>query len=1060
MTIFCLLNVLILSFNLYYDASDDICNCGMKTDNMKNKVSKLTQEQWKMLAFLHAAGTPVHIDTAAEISPIKPASLMALIADGIQSGYLLQTQKDLYSLSEEIPTWIESGIRIVAAGEFFPMLLRSIEENNASQSLPPASMAAILEGAGRLYDAAYAYHDAALKYLSEGSADHALQCELSAIELLKRQKPSKDRDKLFISSVIGLSGIYIRISQAHPEIITLLRVAKKLALGMGDKRSSVIIDLHLGRYYFMSNKLSETLDALHKAVKELDGLMDDDMRDQAGQFVGLYYYLQGKYSEASEHLEKAVHTSSNTISGSTDNIQLLFYAFSCACTGQFHKAIGILDAGWRRAFSRSEFEQAFHARAILGYILLMCGRTDEALDHLKASRSHEWKNPNAFGRWITEAGFALESFRSGCIRESYDILRALLSEDFHIRQYPVPAFFEMLAEFDRRKYPAIKDLSYEQERLRILKGPNVHLKGAAFRIMAQNAASSSPANPLIARYLSESEKNLVLSGDPVELAKTYAEFARYYIRRQKKEKASDYAIKAWENFSGLGDIYLPDDIKHLLTGDSKSRPINTVRDDITARLIKMIGDIIPTYDSESLFEKVLSATAGFFNAERSALFFFTKGPANAPTLKASQSISKDEVDAPPFRSALSLIFSARKARVPLCKKLIDKNGAERTALCIPVEAGPDSDGVMYFESFLIEGAITDPSGSVPGLLMDMASDALKKIMGLEAARNMINSLPEKNMHRSRNSSDDEIIAKSSVMTGMLSELDKVASTDASILVTGETGTGKELIARRIHNKSKRNGGPFITVNIAGIPETLIESELFGHEKGAFTGADSRYIGRIEQAHTGTLFIDELGEIPISVQIKLLRVLQDGTFNRLGGGRSIKSDFRLVTATNKDIEAEIEKGGFRRDLFYRINTFHIRVPPLRERQTDIVLISETFIRRFTKEFNKPPVELTREQEEALENYPWPGNVRELRNVIERSILLSERNSINLALPVMQDQQNKDIFSGTPTLDELQRRYIKQVIEMAGGRISGKNGASAILGMKRTTLNARMKKLGIR
>ncbi|HEY9159668.1 MAG TPA: sigma-54 dependent transcriptional regulator [Desulfomonilia bacterium] len=1031
----------------------------MRTENVKKDRTKLTPEQWKMLAFLHIAGTPVHIDTAAAIVQIRPASLMALINDGMQSGYLMETLKDTYSLSPERPDWIESGIRIVATGEFFSSTLRSIEEIHASDQLHPRSIAGILEGAGKLYEAAYAYHGAASKYLSEGISNVALECELSAIDILKKEKPSKDRDALFVSSVLGLSGIYIRISQAHPEIITLLRVAKKLALGMGDKRSSVIIDLHLGRYYFMNNKLSETLDALDNAVRELDVFKDDDMIDQTEQFVGIYYYLKGMYSEASDHLGKAVHSPSVVFPGVADYILILYYAFSCSCTGQFHKAIGVLDAHWRRTFNLSEPEHAYHARAVLGYILIMSGRTEEAISHLKASRSYEWKNPHAFGRWITEAGFAMEAFRSERINEAYDILKNLLTGNFQIRQYPVPAFLEMLAEFDRRKYPAIKGLSFEQERLRILKGLNVHMKGAAFRIMAQNAASASPSSLLIPRYLSESEKYLIMSGDPVELAKTYAEFARYYIRRKKNEKASEYAIKAWENFSGLGDIYLPDDIKQLLTGESKSRPTAVARDDVTARLVKMIGDIIPTYDSDSLFDKVLEAITGFLRAERSALFLFTKGKKNAPILKASRSISRDETDTTLFRSSLSLIFSVRKSKIPASKKLIDNNGAERTSLCIPVEAGPDFDGVMYFESFFIEDTMTDPSGPVQGLLIDIASDAFTKIMRLENARNMTKSLPGKDMSLS-GIKDDEIIASSGVMTTMLYEVDKAASTDASILITGETGVGKELVAKRIHNKSMRAGGPFITVNIAGIPETLIESELFGHEKGSFTGADSRHIGRIELAHTGTLFIDELGDIPLSVQIKLLRVLQDRTFNRLGGARSIKSDFRLVTATNKDIEAEIDKGRFRRDLFYRINTFHIRVPPLRERKTDILLISESFIRRFIKEFNKPSIRLSREQEEALVNYPWPGNVRELRNVIERGILLSDKNSIDLNLPVLHDLKHKDIFSGTPTLDELQRRYIKLVIEMTGGRISGKNGASAILGMKRTTLNARMKKLGIR
>ncbi len=630
---------------------------------MKKDILKFTPEQWQLLAFMHIAAAPVHIDSAATIIPIKPGPLINLINQGMQSGYIFQMQENKYSLSKELTNELDLGIKKIVTRKFLISILESIEERHLEEQLPRESMAAVLEGAGRMYEAAYAYHEIASKDFLAGKAGSALKYEISAINILKGEKASRDRDKLFVSAVLGLSEIYIGISQAHSEIITLLKVAKKIAARMGDRRSSLLIDFHLGRYYFMANKLSGTLDALHKAIEELNEFSDADIRDRTEQFVGLYYYLQGMYGKAAVHLEKTLHSRSNFFMGQTDYILLLYYAFSCACTGQFHKAIGVLDANWRRAFKRSEYEQAFHTRAVLGYILLMSGRTDESLEHLNASKEYAWKDSNAFGKLITEAGFAFEAFRSGRIKESYNILKDFLSGGFYVRQYPVSAFLEMLSEYNRRKYPpVVSGYVFDEESNRIIKGPNIHLKGAALRIMAHDAITASPKSPLIPRYLAESEKLLLESGDPVELARTYVEFSRYLLNRGEKEKASEYAMKAWENFSGLGDLYCPADIKHLLTDDTKEGLILRERGNLTARLMKMVGGIIPSHDTQNLFDQILEAVAGFLKAEKAALLFFDKKKGNAPLVKASRSIAEEEIYAGSFRNSLSLIFTARKEK--------------------------------------------------------------------------------------------------------------------------------------------------------------------------------------------------------------------------------------------------------------------------------------------------------------------------------------------------------------------------------------------------------------
>jgi transcriptional regulator with PAS, ATPase and Fis domain len=287
----------------------------------------------------------------------------------------------------------------------------------------------------------------------------------------------------------------------------------------------------------------------------------------------------------------------------------------------------------------------------------------------------------------------------------------------------------------------------------------------------------------------------------------------------------------------------------------------------------------------------------------------------------------------------------------------------------------------------------------------------------------------------------------------------VALADSSVVILGETGVGKELLAHRIHHVSRRKEGPFVIVDATTIPDELFESELFGYERGAFTGANQPKAGRLELAHNGTLFIDEIGEIPKSLQVKLLRVLQEKTLIRLGGNRIISSNFRLVVATNRDLAAEVSAGRFREDLYFRLNVVAVTLPPLRERTDDIPLLARHFLKNYSAKYNRPAPELTAEDESRLLGYHWPGNIRELQNVMERAMILSANEDLFIDLPAEKGVNARQFFGDHPSMDEMQRRYIRYAIAQTGGKIGGPAGAAAMLGMKRTTLQKRMKKLSI-
>jgi formate hydrogenlyase transcriptional activator len=346
---------------------------------------------------------------------------------------------------------------------------------------------------------------------------------------------------------------------------------------------------------------------------------------------------------------------------------------------------------------------------------------------------------------------------------------------------------------------------------------------------------------------------------------------------------------------------------------------------------------------------------------------------------------------------------------------------------------------------------------------------------------------------------EEIVGRSSALLEVLDKVSLVAKTDASVLISGETGTGKELIARAIHSTSQRHARPLIKLNCAALPVGLVESELFGHEKGAFTGATTRRIGRFELAQGGTIFLDEIGEVPLDVQVKLLRVLQEREFERVGGSKPIKVDVRVIAATNRDLGRAISEGTFREDLYYRLNVFPVQVPPLRDRSEDIPLLVQYFVRRSMARIGRRITRIPNQVMDRLRRYPWPGNIRELENIVERAVILSPREELVIGpevLPAAAPEpthangaapesssaptgatspragdrvpadspaavvSEEPAPAGADALVDVERRHIIEILRRTNWRIEGPSGAAKALGLKSSTLRSRIKKLAIR
>ncbi len=388
-------------------------------------------------------------------------------------------------------------------------------------------------------------------------------------------------------------------------------------------------------------------------------------------------------------------------------------------------------------------------------------------------------------------------------------------------------------------------------------------------------------------------------------------------------------------------------------------------------------------------------------------------------------------------------------------------GGVRAYVCVPLMARGRAIGALLLQSFAPNRyAVED----VP-LLEEVAKQialAVENMRAFEEIARLRAKLEEENRYLQEEIKSDhnfeEIVGQSRAIKELFKAIEAVAPVGATVLITGETGTGKELVARALHNLSPRRGKALIKVNCAALPAGLIESELFGHEKGAFTGAIARKIGRFELAHGGTLFLDEIGDLPLELQPKLLRVLQEGEFERIGASHTITVDVRVIAATNRDLETAIRENRFRSDLYYRLNVFPIRLPPLRERTEDIPLLVRYLTLKYGPLLGKRISNVSPAIMKMLQTYSWPGNVRELENVIERATILSAGAELDLGWwPMTTGSTGR--AGATRTLEEVEREHILAVLELTGWRVSGERGAAGQLGLKPTTLEARMKKLGI-
>jgi transcriptional regulator with GAF, ATPase, and Fis domain len=818
--------------------------------------------------------------------------------------------------------------------------------------------------------------------------------------------------------------------------------------------------------FYFAEQRPKALDALAKGKNAVEDLGDNDILDRAAEFLGLYFYMQGLFPEAILHFERATLIFESLKGDVLHNLSAPFFLGYCATyLGEFNRAIGCLDCNWRLALERSNFAVAATIRAVLGTVLVVISKLREGFAHLEGAMADAVSLKNDLALYFARGGLAYGYFLEGRMADARLMLEKFIeggTTSGIVRQYSSPWYLEMLFTLDRMGYEPLKGFTFHGEMERVMKEPNIHLHGVALRLQASLAMEKKETEARIQPMLEKSEGYLIQAGDPLQLAKTRLEMARLFLRQGDQEKARVLLKKARRGLAGDTDVFFPDELRFLLESKQSTSSDALNQSDLLQRFLTMMDQLFPNMDLETIFTRTVAATNRFFKAERGALFWLDDLSGRDLNLRAACNMTEGDIKSEDFQQYLDQIAKASNSKEPIVVRSKDAkpgHAASRAILCIPVEIQGKVKGVLYHDNSYLKDCFEELGRNQLLQLGQYVSRLVERIWNYREMTEGRNQWVTRDNMLIDSDGNQEFCAQSPKMTELLNKLESFSSSDASVLLLGETGVGKELLARRIQRLSARADGPFVIVDATSIPETLVESELFGYEKGAFTGADRRRIGRLELAHQGTLFIDEIAELSMATQTKLLRVLQEKTYTRIGGTKTRQSDFRLITATNRDLEEEILRGNFRQDLYFRINVISLTIPPLRDRPEDIELLAEHFLAYYIKKHNRFPFKLGAEDRKRLQAYQWPGNVRELKNVIERSVLLSGEGEFEMNLPTPSGTEKDHPFTDYPSMEELQRRYIQFIIDKTGGKIGGPDGAANLLGMKRTTLHARMKKLGL-
>ena len=873
-------------------------------------------------------------------------------------------------------------------------------------------------------------------------------------------------ERIFIESAIQ----YAKITPARlpaQKAIDILRNALEKAQKKNMITHLCLLHMHLAKLEWFCANFKEAFEHFQKRRAYASEIDDERILHLVSLSSTYFLYWQGRYQEAISSYEKSISDIDRFPSRRSSLLVKLMMS-ECYCyLGQVSQAMGMVDTIRAYCYERKDWFSASTALAVLAQILLYCGKFEDAIKPVEESMKHAIQQQNSFVCIYNHLGMALIHHHFGNTQRAVVHCKKYmeLSEKVEIKVMIYPHFLKLCWEMELGNIPKIPGISFINEMNRFLQSDNICTRGVAYRYLALTQRSHRDSPEIILHSLDLSRKWLEESGHQLELGKTQLELARQYILMEKEEKARDFMQDACSCLTPFDRALIPDDLNRLIS----NQPLD---EKLFREILKVSREIVTIQDSHDLVQQILSMGNKLTGAERGAIFILEEDTSpHKLTLRASKNLTSKQVKDASFsisNKMLKSVFSSGKGQMLQGSEISGAAGKPedviRSRICVPMILRDKIVGVLYHDNRLLRSVFKDTDMELLNYFGALAAFALDNTVSNQNIRQLNRKLQEEKKYYEEQQHKyvnfESMVGESLAVKHVIKQITHVGPTESNVLILGETGVGKELIAKAIHNQSPRRDKPLICVNCSALPESLISSELFGHEKGAFTGAIQQRLGRFELADGGTIFLDEIGELPLEVQVRLLRVLQSKEFERVGGTKTIRSDFRLVTATNRDLKELVREGRFRSDLFYRLNVFPIYVPPLRERKEDIRSLVYHFLNLYGRKMGKSFKVIPKEEMDKLIRYDWMGNVRELENIIERSIILSiPPNFIVPELDSIGSDQNPFLPAHDKSLKDNERSHILRTMQAVGWKVRGSGGAAELLDIHPSTLEFRMKKLGI-
>ncbi len=1011
------------------------------------------------------------IDWIQEITHRKASEVLSVFETAVRQGVLKRDGigSFVYTHARQQHQWLQ---RLSATEQrschqrIADTLARELPETDAKARVMAPYLLHIandLEGCRRLMSAASGYRRAF-------DEDMALRCYSKIIDDLAGRS-GNGADQLYCDAALQ----YSKLTTARHDtqrVLSILEEAMVRARNQGDYHYQSLLDMHFAKNKWLQSQYSSALKHFEQAWSVARDLEDEKLLRSTATFRTFFLFWQGRFQEAVDDYEKSLPDVEKFPRHRFPLLATMTIGTCYGKIGQVTQGIGMIDGVRRHCLERGDRGLAAHSGICIGAILLDNGHVDDACRHLiPAVAQVQSPQPD----WTMIQGELVLAFAYYLQGKTAQCTTHLRHYHEHARQVQVsvrtwPYLMELCWAIETGRLKAVPGLGIRDEIRQMIKGQNIFLKGVAYRFKAllQEKEHKPPGTRI--QTLKRAIGLLETSGHAIELAKARLALARLYLLQARRDLAMQTAQPAFKTLCAINPNLIPDDLKPFI-GQSQST------DPLFREIVQFNTRLAGLQQSKEMILHILLAANRMVGAERGAVFL-CEAVHGKPRfhLRASKNLSEAQIAHESFQTSIGMmtqVVAEGQGRIQATLASSHEHQSDdqseaniRSRICIPIMDHQRVSGVLYHDNRLLDSAFSDAQLETLSYFAAQMALALEHDRIQEENRRLNKRLRDLTAHYERQHLSerpnpvDMVIGKSRAIRKVLAQIEEVASTSATVLILGETGVGKGVVASAIQRHSLRSKQPFISLNCNALSETLITSELFGHEKGAFTGAEQQHVGRFEKADGGTLFLDEIGDLPLDVQVRLLRVLETKEFERVGGNRTLISDFRLIAATNTDLAQAMNEKRFRKDLFYRIHVFAIYVPPLRERSEDIPLLIDHFLKIQAAETGKIPRPVTEAQMQMLIRYNWPGNVRELKNVAERYAISGASSHISIvdllgtSLPKAADNHQ------AATLAENERRHIVWALEQTGGKIHGPGGAAELLHVHPNTLSFRMKKLGVK